>query len=176
MSPFTFRVERLATPIGEMVLLCDDDGALRAVDWSDCARRMHRLLDAHYGAGNVKLVEADSPSPALRALERYFAGELAALDALRTETAAGTPFQRAVWTALREIPPGQTTTYTALARVLGRPRAVRAVGAANGANPIGVVIPCHRVVGSDGSLTGYGGGLARKRWLLEHEHRWRTAA
>jgi methylated-DNA-[protein]-cysteine S-methyltransferase len=81
----------------------------------------------------------------------------------------GTPFQRLVWAALREIAAGRTLSYAALAGRIGRPTAIRAVGLANGANPVGVVVPCHRVVGSDSTLTGYGGGLARKRWLLEHE-------
>jgi methylated-DNA-[protein]-cysteine S-methyltransferase len=95
-------------------------------------------------------------------------GELDALDRISTET-AGTAFQRAVWTALRGIEAGRTVSYGALAEHIGRPRAVRAVGAANGANPIAVVVPCHRVIGSDRGLTGYGGGLERKRWLLAHE-------
>ena len=82
---------------------------------------------------------------------------------------AGTPFQRRVWTGLTTIPPGETLSYGALAAKLGCPRSVRAVGTANGANPISVVVPCHRVIGADGSLTGYGGGLERKRWLLNHE-------
>src|SRR5262249_23027417 len=81
----------------------------------------------------------------------------------------GTIFQREVWAALRRIPVGATLSYGALARELGRPRAIRAVGLANGANPIGIVVPCHRVIGSNASLTGYGGGIERKRWLLEHE-------
>jgi methylated-DNA-[protein]-cysteine S-methyltransferase len=92
------------------------------------------------------------------------------LDALPTE-ALGTAFQRACWSSLRQIPAGTTTSYGALAKALGKPAAMRAVGLANGANPIAVVVPCHRVVGSDGSLTGYGGGLERKRWLLAHEAR-----
>ena len=83
--------------------------------------------------------------------------------------AAGTPFQQQVWAALTGIEPGTTTTYGALAASIGRPRAVRAVGAANGRNPIAIVVPCHRLVGADGTLTGYGGGLERKRWLLAHE-------
>jgi methylated-DNA-[protein]-cysteine S-methyltransferase len=98
------------------------------------------------------------------------AGHTAVLDSLEVET-AGTPFQRTVWHALREIPAGATMSYGALAKRIGRPSAVRAVGLANGANPIGIVVPCHRVVGADGSLTGYGGGLERKRWLLAHEAR-----
>ena len=82
---------------------------------------------------------------------------------------AGTPFQRSVWAALVEIPAGETVSYAALARRIGRPAAVRAVGLANGANPVGIVVPCHRVIGSNGALTGYGGGLPRKAWLLRHE-------
>jgi len=83
--------------------------------------------------------------------------------------AGGTPFQRVVWAALREIPPGRTTSYGQLAARLGRPGASRAVGLANGANPVAIAVPCHRVIGADGTLTGYGGGIERKRWLLEHE-------
>jgi methylated-DNA-[protein]-cysteine S-methyltransferase len=101
-------------------------------------------------------------------LSAYFAGELSALAGLTVLT-GGTPFQRQVWAALRKIPIGKTTSYGALAQRIGRPNAIRAVGLANGANPVGVVIPCHRVIGADGSLTGYAGGLERKRWMLEHE-------
>ena len=100
----------------------------------------------------------------------YFRGDLAALDAIAVET-GGTAFQRDVWQALRDIRPGKTLSYAELARRIGRPRAVRAVGLANGANPVAIVVPCHRVIGADGTLTGYGGGLWRKRWLLDHEAR-----
>jgi methylated-DNA-[protein]-cysteine S-methyltransferase len=103
-----------------------------------------------------------------RTLEAYFAGDLAALDRIDVEM-NGTPFQRRVWDALRRIEAGTTTSYGALARRVGEPSAVRAVGAANGANPVAVIVPCHRVIGSNGSLTGYGGGLERKKWLLAHE-------
>jgi methylated-DNA-[protein]-cysteine S-methyltransferase len=103
-------------------------------------------------------------------LGRYFAGDVDALDELAVAP-AGTGFQRAVWAALRRIPAGETRSYRDVARVIGAPSAVRAVGAANGANPIWLVIPCHRVIGADGSLTGYGGGLALKRRLLDHERR-----
>lgn len=107
--------------------------------------------------------------PAVRAvLSRYFAGDCAAIDAVRVEL-NGTEFQKRVWQALRRIPGGSTISYAELARRIGEPAAVRAVGAANGANPIALVVPCHRVIGSDGTLTGYGGGLERKRWLLVHE-------
>ena len=101
-------------------------------------------------------------------LTRYFAGDLALLDTIPVEL-NGTPFQKTVWTALRRIPCGSTISYAELARRIGEPRAVRAVGTANGANPVAVIVPCHRVIGADGSLTGYGGGLDRKRWLLAHE-------
>jgi methylated-DNA-[protein]-cysteine S-methyltransferase len=101
-------------------------------------------------------------------MRAYLAGRLDALDGLPVD-AGGTPFQALVWAALRTIPPGQTWSYKALAERIGRPAAVRAVGLANGANPVGIVVPCHRVIGAGGSLTGYGGGLPRKRWLLEHE-------
>jgi methylated-DNA-[protein]-cysteine S-methyltransferase len=103
-----------------------------------------------------------------RSLDAYFAGALDALDNVAIDP-GGTPFQQSVWSALRRVPPGETTTYLALARTIGAPAAVRAVGAANGANPIWLVIPCHRAIGSDGRLVGYAGGLERKRWLLEHE-------
>ncbi len=103
-------------------------------------------------------------------LDAYFAGELRTFDlplALR-----GTDFQRTVWRALREVEFGTTTTYGELARRIGSPNAPRAVGLANGHNPIGIIVPCHRIIGANGSLTGYGGGIERKRWLLAHEARW----
>lgn len=103
-----------------------------------------------------------------RALERYFAGAKDAFDDVRF-AAAGTPFQRQVWQALREIPYGHTESYGALASRIGRPGAARAVGAANRDNPIAIAVPCHRVIGASGALTGYAGGLDRKRWLLGHE-------
>ena len=81
----------------------------------------------------------------------------------------GTPFQKRVWDALRQVPAGKTATYAEIAVLIGSPAAVRAVGAANGANPVAVVVPCHRIIGSNGTLTGYGGGLKRKEWLLRHE-------
>jgi methylated-DNA-[protein]-cysteine S-methyltransferase len=102
------------------------------------------------------------------ALSDYFGGRLGALDEIEVEM-HGTPFQLRVWGALREIPAGGTASYSAIARRIGAGDAVRAVGAANGANPIAVVVPCHRVIGASGHLTGYGGGIDRKRWLLHHE-------
>jgi methylated-DNA-[protein]-cysteine S-methyltransferase len=107
--------------------------------------------------------------PVRRQLEAYFAGELTDFDV--PLAAAGTPFQRRVWEELRRIPYGETWSYGELARRLGDPKACRAVGLANGRNPIGIVVPCHRVIGANGALTGYGGGIERKRWLLAHELR-----
>ena len=101
-------------------------------------------------------------------LGRYFEGELAVLDTIPVEL-NGTAFQKQVWQALRRIPSGSTISYMELARRIGNPSAIRAVGTANGANPVAVIVPCHRVIGLDGSLTGYGGGLDRKQWLLTHE-------
>ena len=118
--------------------------------------------------GRFELSEAEDPGGARVALEAYFAGDLAALGALAVET-GGTPFQRRVWQALRRIPAGSTLAYSELAAAIGAPAAVRAVGAANGRNPMPVVVPCHRVLARDGTLWGFGGGLERKRWLLEHE-------
>jgi len=151
-----------------MLIVIDDEGRLRALDWGDYEIRMHRLLRLHYGPEGVDLVTGDPPGAIRASLARYFAGDLTALDAIPIQT-GGTAFQRELWAALREIPAGRTMSYGALAAKIGRPSAIRAAGAANGANPVGVVVPCHRVIGADASLTGYGGGLERKRWLLCHE-------
>jgi len=151
-----------------LLLLSDDDGALRAVDWTDFEPRMQRLLERHYGPSAVAICDGDGRTPSARAAERYFAGDLHALDELPVAT-GGTSFQRRVWQELRRIPVGTAISYAELARRVGQPSASRAVGLANGANPVGVVVPCHRVIGADGSLTGYGGGIERKRWLLAHE-------
>jgi methylated-DNA-[protein]-cysteine S-methyltransferase len=161
-------LERIDTPIGELVLVADRDKNLRAVDWTEYEHRMHRFLRLHYGKDGFSLEPAPSPSELASAMKNYFAGELDAIDKLPVQT-AGTPFQRAVWSALREIPRGATESYGKLAQRIGLPTAIRAVGLANGSNPIGIVVPCHRVIGANGSLTGYGGGMERKRWLLEHE-------
>ncbi|HEY4366999.1 MAG TPA: methylated-DNA--[protein]-cysteine S-methyltransferase [Steroidobacteraceae bacterium] len=168
MTAMIFQLERIPTPVGEMLAVTDDDGFLRAVDWENYEARMHRLLRLHYGADKVTLTSTRKPSAARRSIESYLSGDLAAIDRIPVRT-GGTPFQREVWAALRTIPVGRTTSYGSLALKLDRPKAVRAVGLANGANPVGIVVPCHRVIGANASLTGYGGGLERKRWLLEHE-------
>jgi methylated-DNA-[protein]-cysteine S-methyltransferase len=161
-----FFIETFATPVGPMLLLTDEDETARALDWEDHTARMHDLLRLQYGT--VRLEPRDGVSPARRAVEAYFGGDLAAIDRLPVKT-AGTAFQREVWAALRSIATGETTTYGRLAVTLGRPKAMRAVGAANGANPISIIVPCHRVIGANTFLTGYGGGIERKRWLLRHE-------
>ena len=163
-------IDRIDTPIGELLLVVDDAGTLRAVDWTDYESRMLRLLRLHYGKDAFRLEPAHNPHGLRDAIHRYFAGEIDAIDDIPVHT-AGTSFQRSVWNELRRIPGGAAISYGKLAAQIARPKAVRAVGLANGANPIGIVVPCHRVVGSDGSLTGYGGGLERKRWLLEHERK-----
>jgi methylated-DNA-[protein]-cysteine S-methyltransferase len=167
-EPLRLIIDRFETPIGEMVILADHDGNLRAVDWAEYEPRMLRLLTRHYGVNGFTLEPGKNPHGFADAIARYFAGDYSALDDVPVET-AGTPFQRAVWRALREIPCGTTVSYASLAQKIGKPAAIRAVGLANGSNPVGVIVPCHRVIGSDGSLTGYGGGIERKRWLLDHE-------
>jgi methylated-DNA-[protein]-cysteine S-methyltransferase len=166
-STETLFLERVATPTGRMLLVTDGEQRLRAADWEDHDDRMQRLLRRHHARG-FQLRDVEDATAARRALEAYFAGALDALGGIVTAT-DGTDFQRQVWAALRLIPAGTTVSYGALASRLGRPAAVRAVGLANGANPIAIVVPCHRVIGADASLTGYGGGLDRKRWLLAHE-------
>jgi O-6-methylguanine DNA methyltransferase len=161
-------LERLASPVGEVILGTDGEGVLRVLDFADYEPRMRRLLQRQYGAKAFSLADAIKPSKAASVLGAYFGGDLKAIDRLKTAN-GGTDFQRKVWAALRAIPARSTVTYGELAARLGMPRAARAVGLANGANPIAIVVPCHRVIGADGSLTGYGGGIARKRWLLTHE-------
>jgi methylated-DNA-[protein]-cysteine S-methyltransferase len=163
-----FRLDRLDTPVGEMLIVQDDRERLRALDWKDYADRMAGLFDRYYGKGKVELTDGDGSGRVVEALRHYIAGDVHAIDDLEVE-AQGTAFQQRVWRELRRIPCGETRSYGELARRIGKPRASRAVGLANGANPIGIVVPCHRVIGADRSLTGYGGGLERKRWLLEHE-------
>ncbi len=162
------QLDQHPSPIGAILLVTDEAGALRALDFADCEQRLRQLLRQQYGA--VTLVDGAAPGPLTRTLTAYFDGDLRAIKPVAVAT-AGTAFQRDVWAALRAIPAGTTTSYGQLAARLGRPKASRAVGLANGTNPVAIVVPCHRVIGADGALTGYGGGLARKRWLLDHERR-----
>jgi len=164
--PESFSLDRLPTPIGTALLVTDADGLLRALDWEDYEPRMQDLLRRYYGA--VALTSMPAPPEIRAALTGYFNGDVDRLKEVRWRV-AGTPFQSKVWTVLPGIPPGTTMSYGALAAKLGMPKAMRAVGHANGANPLGIVVPCHRLIGANGSLVKYGGGLQRKRWLLQHE-------
>ena len=170
MAPQILYADRLETTIGTLLLIHDREGHLRALDFHDFEPRMRRLLRLHYGAegDDFAMEDREAPPEIRRAINNYFLGDLLAIDTVSVAT-GGTSFQREVWAALRTIQAGTTVSYGALARQLGRPRSVRAVGLANGANPIAIIVPCHRVIGADGSLTGYGGGISRKRWLLIHE-------
>ena len=148
-------IDSIETPLGPFSIAVDE---------------AFRLHSANFSAP-FDGVKAENPGGVSEALSAYFGGDLEAIDRLEVAFERGTEFQLSVWRALREVPCGQTWSYGQLARHIGRPSAVRAVGLANGANPVAVVVPCHRVIGSDGSLTGYGGGLPRKQWLLTHERR-----
>ena len=151
----TLLEDKIATPLGPLWILCDENFHLRAVEWEEHSDRMEQLLDINPGGLSQQLTN-------------YFDGDLAVIETLPTAT-AGTPFQREVWQTLRTIPCGQVMHYGQLADRLGRPGAARAVGAANGANPVSIVVPCHRVIGRNGTMTGYAGGVQRKEWLLRHE-------
>jgi methylated-DNA-[protein]-cysteine S-methyltransferase len=164
--PDRLTLDRLATPLGEALVVVDDAGVLRAFNWRDYEPAMRAWIARRYPT--AALVEGRAPHAVRQAFGAYFGGEARALEQVRWR-AVGTSFQLSVWQALCEIPAGQTLSYAQLAEKVGRPTAVRAVGLANGANPVALVAPCHRVIGANGALTGYGGGLHRKRWLLAHE-------
>ena len=154
--PESFDLDRLPTPIGTALLVTDADGLLRALDWEDHEPRMKQLLRLHYGV--VELKNARAPRELRAALTGYFKGDLDRLAAIEWRV-AGTPFQQMVWNALPKIPAGTTLSYGALAAKLRMPNAVRAVGHANGSNPISVVLPCHRLIGASASRVKYGGEL-----------------
>ena len=159
-----------STPGGEMTVVFDDEHAIHAIDWEDHEDRFLALLSQRdrRAKRRTALTKSELPVPIRTALDEYFSGSVEALHRL-TVRLDGTAFENAVWEELMRIPPGETRTYAEIARKIGNPQASRAVGAANGRNPIGVLVPCHRVIGANGSLTGYGGGLSRKQWLLDHE-------
>jgi len=150
----------LPSPIGPLTLVASDDG-LVAILWPDDAPDRVRLADTTTRDDHPVLVAAAEQ------LTEYFAGTRTRFDLPLAPN--GTPFQRDVWLALADIPFAETRSYAEIARAIGRPTATRAVGAANGRNPLSIVAPCHRVVGSNGALTGFAGGLAAKRFLLDHE-------
>ncbi|MCW2318071.1 methylated-DNA-[protein]-cysteine S-methyltransferase [Rhodoblastus acidophilus] len=161
-------LETLPTPTGLLRIVTDERETIRLLDWgaADDPADLRRRLPL--GVGRLRLEARHAPSPARGAVDAYFNGDAAALDALAVET-GGSVFQRQVWAALRTIPAGATASYGEIARRIGAAGAARAVGLANNRNPIVLVIPCHRVIGADGALVGYGGGLERKLWLLRHE-------
>jgi len=160
--------DKITTPLGPLWVICDEQYNLRAVEWEEHSNRMEELLNIHYRAQGYERVAVSNPNGLSQKLADYFSGDLSVIDSLPTAT-AGTPFQRQVWQALRTIPCGQVMHYGQLADTLGRPGAARAVGAANGSNPVSIVVPCHRVIGRNGTMTGYAGGVGRKEWLLRHE-------
>jgi methylated-DNA-[protein]-cysteine S-methyltransferase len=157
-------IDRIPTPIGTALVVTDGFGVLRAFNWTDYEDRMTAWIGRRY----PKAALAEGRGPLRATFAAYFAGETDAFNAVAWE-GAGTAFQREVWAALCTVPAGETLSYGQLAQRIGRPTAMRAVGLANGSNPVALIVPCHRIIGADGSLTGYGGGLRRKRWLLDHE-------
>lgn len=158
-------LDRFQSPIGE-ILLVSDGQKLNAIDYGDYEHRMLGLLQAHHK--NLTLQPTPNPGGLSDRLQAYFAGVLNAIEGLPVAP-AGTEFQKQVWRSLLMIPCGDLWSYGHLAQQLGKPGAARAVGLANSKNPISIVVPCHRVIGANGQLTGYAGGLERKRWLLQHE-------
>ena len=165
MIRFSSAVVGVPDPIGAVCLAWQAD-ILVALDFGAPETRLLRLLRRRYGCAVA--LEDDDPGVFGDAARAYFEGALRAFEGCRLG-AGGSPFQRLVWSTLRTIPAGETRSYGEIARAIGQPSASRAVGLANGANPINLAIPCHRVVGAQGALTGYGGGIERKRWLLAHE-------
>ena len=158
------------SPIGR-ILFASDGEALCTLDYSGYESRMSTLLARRYES--VEFQRASDPLGLKRLLESYFSGDFHTFDSLPVRT-GGTEFQELVWKTLRTISPGETWSYGKLAMSLNRPQAARAVGHANSLNPVAIIVPCHRVIGSNGTLTGYGGGLERKKWLLDHERGQRT--
>lgn len=155
----------ITSPLGDLDLVWSARGLL-AVEFADHHDRVELFLKRN--GRSVRSTQASTSNIYVAAINRYFDGHVQAVARLPVEL-LGAPFQLTVWNALRDIPPGETRSYGEIAAAIGKPGAARAVGAANGQNPIGIVVPCHRVIGSNGKLTGYAGGLDRKRWLLEHE-------
>jgi len=161
-------LSHIETPTGPMMLLLDDERQVRLFEWVDHQSRMDRLLLRHYPKTTFSISEEAPPAAYHGAIAAYFSGDIRALEALPVAF-GGTAFQQTVWQALQTIPAGKTLSYGQLAVQIGNPKGMRAVGLANGANPIALIVPCHRVIGANGTLTGYGGGMELKHWLLRHE-------
>jgi methylated-DNA-[protein]-cysteine S-methyltransferase len=161
----TLDLEIIDSPIGKVFLAMDGD-KLCTLDFEDFQPRQRQLLTRHYG--EYRMLERARRSETGERVLAYFAGELKAIDGIAVTT-GGTEFQQQCWRALRSIAAGTTASYAEQAKLIGKPKAMRAVGMSNGRNPVAIVVPCHRVIGANGTLTGYGGGLWRKQWLLRHE-------
>lgn len=162
-------VDEFKSPIGTLTLVVNpDSGGVSALEFTTDRALLQQRLAPRFGS--VSFASKRNPSGVTSQIRAYFAGDIHALDGLALDM-RGTPFQERVWAALRRVAAGKPVSYGQLARAIGRPGAARAVGLANGRNPVVIAVPCHRVIGADGTLTGYGGGLDRKRWLLEHEAR-----
>lgn len=166
------RYAEIASPIGKIRLIATKQG-ICSLEFGRSMKATRKLLEQRFV--DIELTPDQRLDGFVARLKRYLAGEFEACKAIPVD-AGGTEFQRKVWTALRRIPAGKTRSYGEIARVIGSPGASRAVGLANGSNPVSIVVPCHRVIGADGSLTGYGGGLHRKEWLLRHEGAMEQAA
>ncbi len=158
-------IDRIDSALGKLLVVSDGQ-RLCALDYADCETRMLTLLKRRYT--DVQWQEMVDPQGFSTAICAYLAGDVASIDDIPANP-GGTDFQQQVWSALRTIPVGAVRTYSEVAAQLKRPTAYRAVGMTNALNPIAIVIPCHRLVGMNGALTGYAGGLERKRWLLQHE-------
>ncbi len=161
-----FLTDRIATPIGDMILVARN-GVVLLLEFEEVTGRIERQMKSRFK--DFELQSASNPFGISAAVSDYFSGNLQAIDNLLAD-GSGTGFETRVWKELRNIPCGETISYGELAKRIGNTNAMRAVGLANGKNPIAVIVPCHRVIGKDGSMTGYGGGLHRKEWLLKHEH------
>lgn len=160
---------KFSTPIGELIIITDKEEKLYAVDWEDYDERVLTLLKRYHNQeAPYQFYEKSLPKIYQDAFSRYFEKDFSLIHKLPVFI-KGTDFQRKAWNTLLTIPVGTTLSYQEQAYKMGNIKAVRAVGMANGSNPIGIVIPCHRVIGSNKSLTGYAGGLHRKLWLLQHE-------
>ncbi len=158
-------IDNIDSALGKILLISDGE-RLCALDYADYENRMMTLLRRH--VPDFQLRATIDPQGFSSLIRAYFAGDIACINHIPVNT-GGTAFQQQVWSALRTIPPGTVLTYGELAATLGKPTAYRAVGMTNALNPIAIVVPCHRLVGANGTLTGYAGGLERKRWLLQHE-------
>ena len=164
-APQALQLESIGSPIGDLLVAVSGE-AVCAIAFEGGDVETQKYLERRYG--ECRQARGRAPARVRAALESYFDGDMAAFEDIEV-VVRGTAFQEQVWGALQKIPAGRTASYGDLAERIGRPTAGRAVGLANGQNPVPILIPCHRVIGRDGSLTGFGGGLERKAWLLRHE-------